>query len=511
MSEQPQRNNRRLTSGPLLARNAYINLAGQILPIVVAVFAIPLLIKVLGTERFGVLALAWVVLGYFGLFDFGLSRATTKFVAEYQARGRTEAIPVLIWSSVVAHVFLGLLGGGILALLTPWLVQSLLNIPTPLLQETTVSFYLLAFSVPFIVAAAALRGVLEAIQRFDLVNLIRTPVSVINYLGPLFVLYFFRSLIAVVGFLVISRVVVLFVHLWLCLRVLPVLARGFGFSFTEMKPLLGFGGWSMASSFVSPSIASIDRFMIGAYISLSAVTLYVTPFEVITKLTIFSASLLSVLFPAFSALATNREQELRQLYLRAFKYLLVLVAPIVGVLLALVTDLLNLWVAAEFADKSAPLAKWFAVGVLINIMAYVPFTLLQGIGRADVAAKLQLAQLPLYALGVWFVVEPLSVTGVAVVWVLRAVVNAATMFAATHKLLPSRSEGTEDRFSWLSLAAVAAFLLAFFGVGLSGDAVLRVAATVVLLGVMVAWEWFGVLETVDRKAFTGAASSALRR
>lgn len=121
MSEQSQRNNRRLTSGPLLARNAYINLAGQILPIVVAVFAIPLLIKVLGTERFGVLALAWVVLGYFGLFDFGLSRATTKFVAEYQARERIEAIPVLIWSSVTVHVFLGLLGEESLLCLLPGL------------------------------------------------------------------------------------------------------------------------------------------------------------------------------------------------------------------------------------------------------------------------------------------------------------------------------------------------------------------------------------------------------
>lgn len=235
------------------------------------------------------------------------------------------------------------------------------------------------------------------------------------------------------------------------------------------------------------------------------------PFEVITKLTIFSASLLSVLFPAFSALAIDRKQELRQLYLRAFKYLLVLVAPIVGVLLALATDLLNLWVAADFADKSAPLAKWFAVGVLINIMAYVPFTLLQGMGRADVAGKLQLVQLPLYALGVWLVIGPLSVTGVAMIWVLRAVVNAAMMFAATHRLLPPQPEGLKDRFSWLSLAAVAAFLLAFFGVGLlsSGGVFLRVAATAVLLGAMVTWEWFGVLKMVDRKAFTGAASSIL--
>lgn len=105
MSGQPEESNARLTRGSLLARNAYINLIGQILPILVAIFAIPLLIKVLGTERFGVLALAWVVMGDFGLFDFGMGLATTKFVAEHHARNETEVLPELIQSSIVAHLW----------------------------------------------------------------------------------------------------------------------------------------------------------------------------------------------------------------------------------------------------------------------------------------------------------------------------------------------------------------------------------------------------------------------
>ncbi len=221
MRDNSSRNVSGPTSGSLLARNAYLNLIGQLAPILVAIFAIPLLIKVLGQERFGILALAWVVMGYFGLFDFGLGRATTKFVAEYHARNDTEAIPELIWSSFVVHIFLGLLGGTILALATPWLTQSALNVPSPLLLETQICFYLLAISVPMIVATAALRGVFEAIQRFDVVNLIKIPASILSYLGPLIVLYFIRTLVAVILFLVISRAVVLLAHFLLCLRIVP--------------------------------------------------------------------------------------------------------------------------------------------------------------------------------------------------------------------------------------------------------------------------------------------------
>jgi O-antigen/teichoic acid export membrane protein len=61
-----------VSSDRALAHNTAWNLAGQILPLLAAVFAIPILIEGMGVERFGVFMLAWVVLGYFSLFDLGL-------------------------------------------------------------------------------------------------------------------------------------------------------------------------------------------------------------------------------------------------------------------------------------------------------------------------------------------------------------------------------------------------------------------------------------------------------
>lgn len=501
-----------LTGGSLLARNAYINLVGQIVPILVAILAIPLLIKVLGSERFGVLALAWVVMGYFGLFDFGLGRATTKFVSEHYARDDTEPLPELIWSSVLVHVVLGLVGGVILALITPWLTQDALNIPDALLGETRVSFYLLAISVPLIVATAALRGVLEAIQRFDLVNLIKVPASVLSYLGPLMVLYFFRGLVPVIAFLMLSRAVVLLAHLLLCLRALPVLRQGVAINLSRMKPLMFFGGWLTVSSFIGPSVVAIDRFVIGSFVSLSAVTLYTTPYEAVTKLTIFSASLLSVLFPAFSAMAVDRGHELRRLYFRAFKYLLVMVAPMVGIILALAYELLSLWVAPEFAPRSAPVAQWLAVGVLINVLAQVPVTVLQGVGRADVTAKLQLLQLPFYALAVWYFVEAAGITGVAIAWTLRAAFATMMLLIAAHKLLPLSDGKSEEHFFWTNSVVICGFLVLFLGIGftLVDDLVLKMLVVGVLFVVFVLWEWLFFMNPADRKAFLTGAAPLLR-
>ncbi|MGZ4898793.1 MAG: hypothetical protein ACXV8X_03975, partial [Candidatus Angelobacter sp.] len=74
--------NAALASGRSVAGNTLWNLLGNCFPVAVAVVCLPVLKRGLGTERLGIISLAWVVIGYFGLFDLGLSRALTKLVAE---------------------------------------------------------------------------------------------------------------------------------------------------------------------------------------------------------------------------------------------------------------------------------------------------------------------------------------------------------------------------------------------------------------------------------------------
>ena len=99
-----------ITSGGLLARNTIYSLFGQGLPVLVALFAIPLLIKNLGAERFGILTLAWMITGYFGLFDLGIGRALTKLVAEKIPGNNSQEITPLVWTALFIMLLAGILG-----------------------------------------------------------------------------------------------------------------------------------------------------------------------------------------------------------------------------------------------------------------------------------------------------------------------------------------------------------------------------------------------------------------
>ena len=84
-------------TGVGVARNSALNLIGQGIPLLAAFFAIPLLLRGLGTDRFGVLTLAWIVIGYFSLFDLGLGRALTQVVsATLGERPSTVAPPIVL-------------------------------------------------------------------------------------------------------------------------------------------------------------------------------------------------------------------------------------------------------------------------------------------------------------------------------------------------------------------------------------------------------------------------------
>ena len=85
-----------MTNSRLLARNTALNVAGQAVPLVAALVAIPWLIRGLGADRFGVLTLAWAAIGYFGLVDLGLGRALTHAVATRLGSDREDELVALL-------------------------------------------------------------------------------------------------------------------------------------------------------------------------------------------------------------------------------------------------------------------------------------------------------------------------------------------------------------------------------------------------------------------------------
>jgi O-antigen/teichoic acid export membrane protein len=293
-------------SSSQVVRNSLLNFAGQVVTICVIVVILPLIIGSLGLERFGLLTLAWVVPEYFAFLDLGLGRASSKYVAEALGREDKEHVSRFAWTAVIVQMVIGCLGALALIGLAPFLTDHLLNVSPTVASEAKVMFALAALSIPVVLVSNSFIGFLAAGQRFDLVNGVSVSFNLLSLLLTfLGVLYFDWNLNDIVAALVVGRVLTLGVYYRLCTHVFSSFRRA-RFHPAELRRLLAFGGWITVSNAIVPILLYLDRFMIGASLTVTAVAYYSVPYEIVTRLWVIPTSLVATLFPAFSTLIGQR-------------------------------------------------------------------------------------------------------------------------------------------------------------------------------------------------------------
>src|SRR5206468_4329419 len=116
------------------------------------------------------------------------------------------------------------------------------------------------------------------------------------------------------------------------------------------------------------------------------------------------------------------------------KSVLLVLFPIMLCAVVLAQDGLKLWLGPEFAQHSFRVLQLLAVGVFINSLAQVPFTLLQGVGRPDVTATLHLIELPLYTGLLWLLIRIWGIEGAAIAWTVRVAVDALFLFVMAKQV-----------------------------------------------------------------------------
>ena len=490
-------------NGRQLTKNWSLNLIGQVLPLVVALVTMPFIVRGLGPERFGVLSIVWAVLGSMILFDLGLSRSTTKFVAECLGRGEEKKFPSLFWTSFWSQVLIGVVGALPMAAAVPYLVDRYLKLSPSNAAETKLSFLILAVSFPVVLGGNSIRGVLEAVQRFDVVNYVKIPTYISMFLLPAIGLPFGLGLPAIVILLVVSRLAAGLIYLLVCLGMFPSLRQNYALDYELLGPLLTYGGWLSISNFLAPLLVYADRFVVGSVLGMSYVSYYTAPQEAISRGAVLPGALVTALFPALATLDANGDRDrVQELCVRAIKSLLLIMTPVLLLIFVFARQLLRLWMGTDFAAHSAVVLQIFCIGVLVNCIAYVPFVLLQGLGRPDVTGKLHLLELPIYAAALAILLPRMGLTGAALAWSFRLFLDACLLFGAASwlELLPLRAiVDPSIRKACLLLCGLGAALILPFLAGGSLSIQLVFAGTVLLAFGIAVWKY--VFDAKERNLF----------
>lgn len=400
----------------------------------VLIAAMPRLVRFLGETSFGLFSLAWVVIGYLAFLDIGVSRAATKFISEHLAEQDLASTRQVIRTAFVANLALGLAGGYAIVLAAPYLVHSVFKVSADLESQARLVFYAAGLAVPVLLVQGVLRAVLSSYQRFDWINGINGLASAAQWGLACGLAWKGFGVAAVVFSTVMVRIVSAAAYGAVLARLVPGLQLFRTHSLIGLTRLLKFGSWVTVSQLVSPVLVYLDRVLIASFVSLGAITLYTVPYEAMTRLRIIPSSLMTTLYPAFSERGLEgQEAQLQRLYEGSVRYLLLLLLPGTLFLFVLGPDLLGIWMGPVFARQTSAVLQILAVGVLANSMAYVPYNMLQALGRPDLTGKFHLLELPLYVVLCIFLIPRWGIAGAAMANSVRVSLDAALLFWAAQK------------------------------------------------------------------------------
>jgi len=457
-----------------IGRHTIYNLVGSIAPIFISMLTVPAYLHLVGSTRYGILALVWTFLGYFGMFDPGIGRAVSYYMARLHnspAKDRED----LFWTAIVINVGFGLAGGIVLYLVARPLFVSAFKLPDEMRCEAVASLPWLAASIPVSVMGGVLGGVLQSREWFAVSNALGIVNSVLSQVVPLAVAYVYGpDLTLLIPAVLVTRTAGVVPTFIAAAKAVP-LGSGGNFNPALLKILFSYGGWIAINNMLIPLLTSTDRMLIGSMLNVDAVAFYSVSFGVVGKVWVVPTAFINSLFPKLSR---ESQEDSRRLASAAVIELAAVMTPLIVFGIIAAPMFMSLWVGGHFAAHAAPISAILLVGMWFTCLAVIPYGHLQARNQPDILTKLHLAEVVPFLAALWMGLHFFGLIGAAWATTLRMIIEAVLTFAVGRRFRDCRH-----------LLPGAALVLAAPFCAPSGISSPMICVASILIAASLLWSW----------------------
>ncbi|MEO8374334.1 MAG: oligosaccharide flippase family protein [Sphingomonas bacterium] len=410
-----------------IRRNSIVNLVGSLAGLILFALLTPLYFHVIGSERYGILAIIWVFLTFFAAFDFGMGAALTYRIAN-EARSDIARQADYFWTAMAISLPVGLIAGAILFgvvgggfgnifKLTPAISAELLHALLPLLA-IGVSTILLTTINGFLIG-----------REYFLAN------AVLGSVGPSL-----SILLPVLAALLISPSLDILILATLAGRVIVVLA---GLAVSQFmilrntrptvsgrsaRALASYGAWMSVGGLIELTVSSADRFILGLVAGPAAVGYYSVPASVLARLMIFPTSIATAALPQLASRSAAEEVILA----RKIVAMVAVLTPcfVAGEFLA--GPFLRLWMGPVFAKVATLPMQLLLPAFWMEAMAAILYFRLLAQGRPRAIAVVAAGMLLPYCLLMYVLVSAWGLPGACVAYIGRNLMFLGGRVAVTR-------------------------------------------------------------------------------
>lgn len=412
------------------------NLAGLSIPLFIAAIAIPQLLTTIGNERFGLLALAWGLVGYAGILDFGIGRALTKIVSSMLGSGEHKDIPSALKTATQLTVRISLFGAGLICVAAVVGATRFLKVETISGNELIFAAILFAAALPLQAISATYKGVNEAYLNFKAVSIIRVLLGASTFGLPLIIAQFTKDMPALIGSLVLSRFFALIFYQREAQKCIAHIQKpNQEFSKLIKDRILHFGGWFSVSNILNPILGSLDRMFIGAIISSAAIATYAIPYEVTSQSLVIIGAITTVTFPYLASMLSKDSEKASRFFIKILAGSACMMLIVTLFLYFAGPAVLHIWLAEKMPPQSGAIIKTLSLGLVPYTVGTLCTSLIHSYGRTDITAKIHLVEFPFFCGLIFYLINSHGLAGAASAWVIRVICDAAILTLATAKMV----------------------------------------------------------------------------
>jgi O-antigen/teichoic acid export membrane protein len=414
-----------------MRRNVVANASGSGLSAALNLVLIPIALRQLGLEAYGVIAFLASTQVLLSLFDLGLSPALTWAIAGLGGSGKSDAAIKAIWSPYVA---IGVLLGTSLFVLAPFVAGRWLQLAALSIADATMALQLGAIAVAMRWPVSLLSAALAGLQRFDALNVAKALHAALSFVGAVVVLYVSPGIVPFAVWLVASALIEVLAYRVALQRMLPHLPMWPLGPTTAAKGLWRYARGVAVVAALSLVLTQSDRLVIAKISPTSDLGRYSVAYTLLFGLSLIPLVVSSAYYPRLAGhYKAGQLRELVDRYRDASQVLIYLYALPFGVCAVFGSYVLDIFARSATSDMTTVVLALLAIGFLMNTttaMAYV---------AALATANTRLPVLVNAFNVVWYlpvvVVAALSfgIVGVAAAWALLNASYLLTLVPAVHR------------------------------------------------------------------------------
>ena len=358
-------------------RNLLASLTNSVWMALVGLAVVPLYLKYLGVEAYGLIGFFATTQALLSLLDLGFAAAINREVARCSASGKMCEARSLLHTLAIVYTGTALLIALLALTVAPYIANHWFQSSTMGAATLAQAIMLMGLVVSCRWPIGLYMGALMGMQRLVVSSTVNITMGTLGQFGAVVIL---ANVSPTIEVFFLWQVAAALLHVtvirWAAWKVMG--RNGVEkFNFDGLKQIWRFSAGVSGVAVAAVFLTQLDKVLLIRMLSLEDFGRYALAGTVAAGLSVFVVPTFSTIYPRFSALVSaGGELELTTLYLQGTRLFCALVFPVALVMAIFSEDLVYVWTGnAPLAVSVAPIVALLVLGSAVNGLMHFPYAL----------------------------------------------------------------------------------------------------------------------------------------